>query len=178
MSPRRGLAAELASADELLLALQKLRRLGYRRLDTYTPYPVPGVEEELEISRSLLDWLVFPVAVGAAALTYLIQWYCNAYDEPLNVGGRPSHAPLAFLPITFEMLVLATSFAAFVLAMLMMGLPRLVHPMFDVPGFESASNDRFWVVVDALDGRFDAERTRSELVEAGALSVASFGGAP
>src|SRR6185437_15937247 len=98
----------------LIAALVGLRERGYRRLDAFSPYPVNGAEEAAGMQRSLLDWIVFPIAFAGAGAAYLLQWFCNAYDYPLNVGGRPPHSAPAFIPITFEMGVLAAAFAGMI----------------------------------------------------------------
>jgi len=167
--PVAGLVGELDSPDALLAAVRALRARGFTKLDTYGPFPVPGLEEALHLPRSGLGWIVFPIAMAGAGAAYLVQWWTNAVDYPLNVGGRPPHAAPAFVPITFEMGVLSAALAALVLALLFSGLPRLHHPLFELEGFERASLDRFFVVVDAADPAFDLEAARAALGDVGAL---------
>ncbi|HZS37045.1 MAG TPA: DUF3341 domain-containing protein [Polyangia bacterium] len=172
---RSGLAAEFATADDLMIAVEKLRRLGYRRLDAFTPHPVPGLDEVLELGRSRLNWLIFPLGLGGAALGFFIMWYCNAHSYPINVGGRPPFSIPAFIPITFESGVLASAVSGFVILFVALGLPGLTHPLFKVDGFERASVDRFWLAVDERDERLDLARTPLELRQCGAARVAPFG---
>lgn len=173
-----GLLAEWASPDELVRAARVLRERGYTELDAFTPCPVPELEAILALRRSPLNWIVFPIGAAAAATAYLIQWYCNAYSYPLDVGDRPAHAAPAFIPITFETLVLAAAISSLVVLCLYLGLPRLAHPMFEVEGFERASIDRYWLAVGAADPLFNLERVTTDLRDAGALRIAPFGGAP
>jgi hypothetical protein len=168
---RTGLLAEFGTPEEMLHAIHDLRGRGYRRLDAFTPYPVPGVERALDLRRSPLTWIVFPIAMLGAGLAYLVQLWCNAYDYPINVGGRPLHSAPAFIPITFESGVLVASLAGVFLFLLLSGLPRLYAPVADVEGFERASIDRFWVGVDDRDPQFLAGELERELRELGALSV-------
>ena len=172
---RAGLAAEFDSADALMLAVQKLKRAGYCDLDTFTPYPVPGVEEVLGLGRSRINWIVFPLGMGGALGGFALMWYCNAWSYALNVGGRPAFAIPAFIPITFESGVLGSSLVAFFALFLVTGLPRLTHPLFAVEGFERASLDRFWLAVGAADPQLSRERTADELRALGATRVAPFG---
>jgi hypothetical protein len=60
---------------------------------------------------------------------------------------------------------------AFIMVFVLSRLTSLNHPLFDVPGFESASIDRFWIGVEANDEKFDAARTSDELTATGALRV-------
>jgi hypothetical protein len=168
-----GLVAEFPTADDLLVAIQKLVREGYTRLDTFTPHPIHGLEEALGQRRSRMALLVFPFSVAGLVFALVVQWYCNAFDYPLNVGGRPAFALPAFVPIIFETTVLASGFAALLGLIWVIGLPRLSDPLDDVPGIERARVDTFWLNVDAADARYDAARTRLQLVELGASRVES-----
>jgi hypothetical protein len=168
---RTGLLAEFGTADEMLRAVRDLRERGYRRLDAFSPYPVPGVEQALDLPRSPLNWIVFPIAVTGAGLAYLIQLFCNAWDYPLNVGGRPLHSAPAFIPITFETTVLTASVMGVLVFLFLSGLPELHSPVADVEGFWRASIDRFWVGVDDRDPRFDGAELTRVFNALGALSV-------
>ncbi|WP_437668705.1 DUF3341 domain-containing protein [Sorangium sp. So ce131] len=169
---RAGLLAEFETPEAMLRAIAELRSRGYRRLDAFTPYPVRGVEEALGLRRSPLSWILLPFAIAGAAGGYLVQWHNNAYDYPLNVGGRPAHAPPAFVPITFEMMVLATALSGLVVMLLLARLPELWSPVFDVPGFERASIDRFWIGIDARDPALIRPIAERDLTVLGARAVA------
>ncbi|AUX44135.1 membrane protein [Sorangium cellulosum] len=169
---RAGLLAEFETPEAMLRAITELRGRGYRRLDAFTPYPVRGVDEALGLRRSPLPWIVFPFAIAGAAGGYLVQWHNNAYDYPLIVGGRPAHAAPAFVPITFEMMVLATALSGFVAMLLLARLPELWSPVFDVPGFERASIDRFWIGIDARDPALIRPIAERDLTALGARAVA------
>jgi hypothetical protein len=164
--------AEFDDAAALLAAARALREAGYEELDTYTPYPVHGLDEVLALPRSRIGFIVFPIAMAAAAFGYWLQWYCQAASYPLDVGGRPLNAAPAFVPITFETAVLFSAFAGFLSFFALTRLPALWHPVFEVPGFERASIDRFFLGVDARDPRFDLEATTRRLEELGAENVA------
>ncbi len=172
---RSGLAAEFLSANDLLIAVQKLWERGYRRLDAFTPHPVEGLEEALYLGRSRLNWIVFALGMGGAVFAFWLQWYCNAWSYPIDVGGRPPFAWITDIPITFETGVLASSLAGFVALFWAIGLPRLAHPLFKLDGFERASLDRFWLAIDADDGELDLARTADELRSLAAVRVAPFG---
>src|SRR4051812_35331487 len=163
--------AELASGDALLDGLRALRALGVTRLDAFTPYEVRGLEELLGMRRSRLTWIALAAGVAAGGGAYLLQWWINVVDYPLNIGGRPYHSAPAFIPITFEMTVLFASAAALISAIVLGGLPRLWHPVFEVDGFERASIDRFWVAVDAPPPPDDRDRITDALEAAGALRI-------
>jgi hypothetical protein len=172
-----GLMAEFETGDDLLVALQKLQRRGYVKLDAFTPHPIHGLDQVLGLRRSRLNWFVFPLSLGGCGFAFFIQWWCNAWDYGLNVGGRPQAAWPAFVLIGFETTVLASAIGALLLLFYLIRLPRLSHPVFDVKGFERATIDRFFAAVDLLDPQFDSQKTRQDLMETGALRVTPFGAA-
>ena len=169
---RVGVLGEFTTPEAMVAAIVGLRDRGYRALDAFSPYPVRGAEEAAGMARSPLDWIVFPIALVGAGVAYLLQWYCNAYDYPLNVGGRPPHSAPAFIPITFEMGVLTAALAGMIVYLALTGLPELWCPVFEVEGFERASIDRFWVGVDSGDPRFDRAAVEGALTELGASRIA------
>jgi hypothetical protein len=172
---RSGVVAEFGTAEALLRAHESLRRAGYTRLTTWTPYPVKGVLERLP--ESIVPWVMLVAAVLGGGIGYLIQWWCNARSFPIDVGGRPLHSAPAFIPITFESAVLAASVTGFGLMVAACGMPRLHHPLFEVRGFDRAMVDRFWLGIDDADPRF-AEQVEEELTSLGAIRCERLLGGP
>jgi hypothetical protein len=168
--------AEFASAEGARSAIVALRERGYSELDAFTPFPLLQIERALGLPRSRLNRIVLPFALAGAVFAYWLQWFCNAVDYPLDVGGRPPHAALMFVPITFETAVLLGSLGALFAWLGLARLPELHHPVFDAPGFERATTDRFWVSVDAADPHFHRIETERTLAELGAVKVAWVGG--
>ncbi len=164
--------AEYEEESGMLSAIHALQGQGYRVCEAYSPYPVPEVDQALGRAPSRLPWLVFWAGIGAAFGAYALQWLLNAYLYPLNVGHRPAHYFLSFVPISFEMGILFASFTA-VGALLVAGrLLRLHDPVFELDGFESATRDAFWISV-ALDDGAD-ELTERDLRDSGARRVVQF----
>src|SRR4051794_30630701 len=98
--------AEFTSAEGILAAAGRLAELGYRRMEAWTPYPLPPLEPLLGVPRTPIPKLVLAAGATGAAFAYGVQTWMNAYDYPLNVGGRPLHSGPAWIPITFETTVL------------------------------------------------------------------------
>jgi hypothetical protein len=162
------LVAEFKSPDDAVAAAVTLRALGYTRLDAFMPYPVPALEEALEVKRSRIPFVAFAAGATGCLLAYLIIWSTNAYDYPLIVGARPLDSLPADIPLMFESTVLIAGIAAFALVFLRSGLPRLHHPVMEIDGFERVSLDRFWLVVDAPAVDPDI---RDRLLALGAVTV-------
>src|SRR5262249_39309584 len=133
---------EFRSGEELVHATRAMRDQGYQHLDAHTPFPVPGLPEALALPRSRVPLLVLIGGLSGAVLGYLMQWWTNAVDFPINVGGRPLQSAPSFIPITFECGVLLGGLTAFFGALALMRLPKPYHPVFEVPAFKSATLDR------------------------------------
>jgi len=162
---KRWLLGEFRSPERLLEAARGLRARGFTRLDTFTPYPVEGVDAVLELPSTRLPLLTLIAGVAGAAGAYLVQWFTQAVDWPLNVGARPLHSGPVFIPITFETAVLSAAGAAFLGVLIACGMPRVTHPLLGVEAFRSASIDGFWVgvVVDDDAGGAAADAALREL---------------
>jgi ActD protein len=173
---RKGTLFEFSSPEQILSAADALRAMGFTRLEAYTPYAIPELEEKLAIRRTRIPRAVLAAASFGCALAFGIMWFTNASDYPLNVGGRPLDSIPAHIPIMFETTVLFGSLTAFLLVLLASGLPRLHHPVFEVDGIESASIDRFWLGIDEPLPPDDVVRTR--MAELGARAIRSMGARP
>jgi len=166
-----GLLGEFATAEDLTEAVESVRKEGYARIDAYSPMPVEGLTRALGLRHSRLPFLVLVGGVIGGLTGYLMQWWMLVVSYPLNVGGRPLHSWPAFIPITFELTILGASLTA-VLGMLgLNGLPQPYHPLFNVPEFSLASQNRFFLCVEARDKLFDLDRSRELLERLGALKT-------
>ena len=152
--PLHGVMAEFADEAALLAALRAAQAAGWRRLDAFAPYPLAEAAELLGHRGQRVAWIAIAAGLLGATLAYGTQWWLSVRDYPLNIGGRPLHAWPAFLPATTIVAILWAA-AASLLGMLRLNrLPRLSHPVFAVPGFGRASEDRFFLLILAEDPRF------------------------
>jgi len=172
---KRGLLAEFATATEMTDAVARLQEMGYRELRAYSPFPVPGLDRRLRLERSRIPAFVFAGGLLGAIAGYAIQWYANVWHYPQNIGGRPVHAVLAFIPVTFESAVLGAGLVAFFGLLVALGLPRYWDPVFEIEGIERASADRFWVGIDSADPIFGEGRSGRALEQLSPLQVVAVG---
>lgn len=161
-------AAEFASADELSSAVHTLYAQGYSRIETYSPIPIANAARE---TTTRLPIAVFIAGVLGGLASYAIQWFANAYAYPLDIGGRPAHAIPAFLIPTFEGTVLCAAAAAFLGFFWITRLPKYWHPLFEMDGFDRASDDRYWLAIDASDERAAPDVTIQDLRNLSPLRV-------
>ncbi len=166
-----GLVAEFAGPEKLLDATRRTVQEGYRKVDAYTPYPVEGLDDALKFHRTWVPPIVLIGGVLGAITGYALQYYVAAIAYPVNVGGRPLNSWPMFVPVIFELTILFAAIFA-VLGMLgLNGLPMPYHPLFNVPRFAMATRDRFFLVVQSSDPKFDLEGTRRFLQSLGAQEV-------
>jgi|SRR5690606_22799047 len=171
-----GLMAELEDPITLVRAAEAAWEAGLTWIEAFTPYPIHELPSPMMARPRLLTRAVGTMAVLGGGGAYFVMWLCTVWLYPLDVGGRPLHSWLAFIPITFEAAVLFASVTAFLGMLIGARLPRLARPMFDVKGFERASVDRYFLWVSADDPLFDPVSTRELLLEHGALRVSSVPG--
>lgn len=170
-TPCFGLLAEFATSDELIRAIERSRADGYTLMEAYTPFPLHEVAHALGY-KNRLPLLVFCGGLLGAVTGFALQYWTAVHAYPVNVGGRPLNSWPSFIVVTFEMTILFAALTA-VLGMLALNrLPRPHHPVFDVPVFELASRNRFFLLIIARDERFELDATRALLEGTDSLSVA------
>jgi hypothetical protein len=160
-----GIVARFHGPGELLAAAAAARDAGYRRLDAYAPFPVHGLTEAVGVPHTRLPWFVFGAGCLGGALAFGMQVWMNAFDYPLNVGGRPLISWPSFIVPTFEVIILAAALTTVLGMFFANGLPEPYHPLFDAPGFTDASTDAFFLSIETNDPLYHPERTRAFLEE-------------
>lgn len=170
--PIYGLMAEFETPEQLVAATRAAYWKGFRRMDAYSPYPVEGLSEALNTRFNwLLPLLVLGAGVSGAIFAFATQYFATVISYPINVGGRPFNSWPMYVPITFELAVLFAAGTALIGMIVLNGLPQPYHPVFNVPEFQRASIDGFFLAVEARDPLFDADETRRFLQEQGAVSI-------
>lgn len=158
-----GLMAEFENPAHLVEAATRARREGFTRLDAYSPFPIEGLSEAIGFHETKLPLVVLLGGIIGALTGYSLQYYVAVVAYPINIGGRPLNSIPAFIPVTFELTILFAALTAALGMLFMNGLPKPYHPAFNVPRFEMASRDRFFLCIESRDPRFDGETTRGFL---------------
>lgn len=155
-----GLLAEFDTSTELVEAAEKVRDAGYTKTDAFSPFPIHELDKALGIKRTILSYLVFAGGILGMFSGFALQYYVHVIDYPIIVGGRPFLSLPAFVPPAFELTILFASFAAVFGMLLLNGLPSPYHPVFNVQRFNLASREKFFLVIESQDPRFDFPETK------------------
>ncbi len=158
-----GLMAEFEDPDALLAATRRASAEGYRKVEAYSPFPVEGLSEAAGMKRNWLPWVILVFGLMGGLGAFGMMWYATVISYPLNAGGKDLFSWPAYVPITFELTVLSAGFAALFGMIIMNGLPQPYHPVWNVPEFIRASRDRFFLVVESGDPKFDLQATTNFL---------------
>ncbi len=170
-APTYGVLAEFDTVAALLAAARGVRDAGYRRWDAHSPFPVHGLDRAMGVRPTLLPWLVLGGGLAGAGGSLLLQWWTNAIDYPYVISGKPFFSLPANIPVIFESTVLLAALTAFFGMLALNRLPELYHPVFKSDRFRRVTSDRFFIVIEAADPRFDPQRTPALLRSLGATAV-------
>jgi hypothetical protein len=168
--------AEFDTPERLLAATHDLREAGHEPLDAFTPFPVAGMQTAFPPIDSHVRTTMLVAGLLVAVGFYLIQWWSAVYNYPLDVGGRPLNSWPVFLLAPFEVGVLAAAIAGIVAFCHACALPRLHHALFEVPGFERATVDRFFLLTRCASPDGDAVDLKHLLERQGALVISEVRG--
>lgn len=158
-----GLMAEFDSAEALLNAAHATHAAGYTRADAFSPFPIHGLAEALGFQERSVAKIVLAGGITGLLGGWGLEYWTTVIDYPLNIGGRPYNAWVNFIPPAFETTILIAAFSAVIGMLALNGLPRPYHPVFNVERFSRASQDAFFLVIEATDPRFNLDDTRAFL---------------
>ena len=167
-----GLMAEFDNVNDAIIAARHTYAAGYRKMDAYSPFPVEELAEAIGFHKNGVALVCLIGGLLGCTAAFTLQWWMNTISYPINIGGRPLNSWPSFIIVTFEMTILFSGLSAVFGMLTLNGLPMPYHPVFNVPRFELASKDRFFLVIFASDKNYDATRTRQFLEGLNPISVA------
>jgi len=168
-----GYLAEFKSASALYKAAEKVRDAGFRKWDCYSSYPIHGLDKAMGMKRSILPWFVFFGGITGTCTAFTLAYSTQVVLYPTVVQAKPANifTVPAFFPIMFELTILFSGFTVLFGLLALMKLPRLNHPLFASRQFHRATDDGFFIAVEARDAKFSPEGTRSFLETIGGSSI-------
>lgn len=170
-SEQYGLMAEFESPEALLEAAHAVQRAGYTKTDAFSPMPVHGLAEALGFEEHLIPKVVLGAGLMGMIGGYGLEYWTSVIQFPQNIGGRPYHSWVAFIPPAYETTILLAALSCFGSLIFLCGLPQPYHPVFNNPRFSMATSDKFFLVIEAADPKFSLEATKSFLAGLNAKEV-------
>jgi mono/diheme cytochrome c family protein len=162
-APVHGLLAEYDTPPQLIHAAKKIRAAGFTKWDTYSPFAVHGIDDAMGIKMTILPWFTVGAGLTGLATAILLQWWTNGYDYPWIISGKPFWSIPANVPIMFELTVLLSAVTTLVGMLLLNNLPEPSHPLDQVRRFARVTDDKFFLMIQASDPKFDSLETRALL---------------
>jgi len=166
-----GYVANFDKIDEFLDAVTKVRKAGFTKWDTHTPFVVHGLDAAMGIKPTKLPFLVFGAGLTGCTAGIALQWFTNAFDYPFLISGKPIFSLPANIPVAFELTILFSAITALVGMLAFNGLPQLSHPLHSSRLMKRATDDKFLISIEAADPNFDLIKTRELLESLGPLQV-------
>ncbi len=166
-----GLMAEFEHADDLLAAAKAAKAGGYEAVEGYSPMPIHGLSEILG-QKNPVAMITLAGAVTGLLVGFGLEYWVNMIEFPLNIAGKPDFSWPAFVVPAYETTILFGALSAAIGMLLLNGLPQPYHPVFNVPAFENASRNRFFLVIESKDPHFDLAKTKGFLSGLHPISLA------
>jgi hypothetical protein len=166
-----GVMAEYDSVQAVVDAAKQAVAAGFTKLEAYSPIPVEELNDIIHQRRTKLSMMVLMGGLTGMATGFALQYWASALEYPMNVGGRPYATWTAFVVPSYELTILFSSLTAAIAMFALNGLPQPYHPVFNVERFSLASSDKFFLVIEWDDPKFDHEATTRFLAERGAKGV-------
>jgi mono/diheme cytochrome c family protein len=170
-APLHGLLAEYDSPETLKKAAEKIRDAGFKNWDTFTPFPVHGIDQAMGIRPTILPWMILAGGMTGCTLALGFQWWANGVDYPFLISGKPFWSVAANIPITFELTVLFSALTAVFGMLALNKLPQPAHPLDLAERFSRSTDDHFYLLVQASDPVFDQKDTGALLHASGAIGI-------
>jgi hypothetical protein len=154
-----GLLAEFDTPKDLVDAAKRVYAAGYRRIDTFSPYPIEEAWEAIGHEDRRLSAIVLGGGITGLLTGLALQEWVHTIAYPVNVAGKPLNSWPQFIPVIFELTILFAALSAVIGMIVLNGLPQPYHPAFNVERFEHASRDKFFLIVESEDPKFDRQAT-------------------
>ncbi|HRP01532.1 MAG TPA: DUF3341 domain-containing protein [Candidatus Kapabacteria bacterium] len=158
--------------DEIMKAAREVNKAGYTKFDIHTPYPVHGLEKAMKLKRSPLGFFAFGLGVTGAIIALLMMWWTMSVSYPMNISGKPVFSLPAFIPVTFELTVLIAAVGTVITMILFFfKFPNNSHPLHDTPYMKAVSANKYGMVIESDDPKFNIDNVKAFFTSIGAYNV-------
>lgn len=165
------LMATYHSATDVYHAAEKVRDAGYRRWDVISPFPIHGLDAAMGLPRSKVPLFTFVGGITGFTTGMLLTWYTGEFEYPLIVGGKPFWDSVFPFPIFYELTILLAAFGTLGGMFLTNLLPQHHHPVMNHDKWVQFMDDKFAIVIELSDPKFDATATRALLAQTGGAEI-------
>jgi hypothetical protein len=171
VEPVFGMMAEFDTPTDIVVAARRTSEAGYRKIDAYSPFPIEELGEVIGFHHNGVALVALVGGLCGCLGGFMLQYWVSTISYPINIGGRPMNSWPSFIPVTFEMTILFAGLSAVIGMLVLNGLPQPYHPVFNVPRFARASQDKFFLIIFSSDPRYDTIKTRAFLEGLGGKSI-------
>lgn len=166
-----GLIGEFDNVDDIIGAANSVREAGYTKIDAHSPFPVHGIDDALGIKPTILPWIVLIMGLtgmtsGIILTTYTMGVWQEPGFFPINfepydflISGKPYNSLAGYIPVIFELTIMFSAYTAVFAMFLLNKLPMMSNPLLKSRRFRRATDDRFFIAIDARDAQFDAQQS-------------------
>lgn len=166
-----GILAEFKSPSSLLKAAESIRDKGYDHYDVYSPFPIHGMDDAMGLKPSKLPWFVFCGGAFGLCFGFGLQTWVSTTAYPLIISGKPLFSYQAFIPVTFELMVLFSAFTTVFGMFALNKLPQHYHPLLTLDSFSSATSAGFFLVIENRSEGFDSDQVKNDLERVGGFNI-------
>lgn len=163
--------AEYDNPAKLMKAAKLVNRAGYTKFDAHSPFPIHGMDDAMGLKESKLGWIVLSHALVGFSGGIALQVWASSIAYPINIGGRPFANIPAYVPVTFELTILLSAFAAVFGMFFLNNLPKLHNNLFNSENFNRVTDDKFFICIETEDGMYSEEETMKFLEGTGASHI-------
>tara|TARA_Y100000589_G_scaffold138184_1_gene132244 strand:- start:1050 stop:1598 length:549 start_codon:yes stop_codon:yes gene_type:complete len=156
-----GIMAEFENAADTMHAAEKIRDEGYTIWDVHSPFPVHGMDDAMGLGNSNVGWFTFFGGLLGFTGGMIMIWYMNSFDYDIPVGGKPNFSPMGNFPVAYELTILLGAFGTLFGMFFLNKLPRHHNPLLKNLRFADATHDKFYIVIEADDPKYEEENLRS-----------------
>jgi len=166
-----GVVAQFDNPAKLLEAAQAFKARGYRDFETWSPFPIHGMDDAMGLTGSKVPWISLCGGLTGMTIGLLLQWWSGSQEYPLIIGGKPLFTWQFAVPVTFELSILLAAFGTVFGMFALNRLPRPYHPLDNHPPFRRVTDDAFFLSVEVTDPSFDMEKVKALLAELGGKDI-------
>ena len=175
-----GVFAEYDNVDDVWEAGEKVRDAGFTRWDIHAPFPIHGIDEVLGMRPTILPWICLGGGLAGllGGLFLCVYTMSTSWDSmgalqgyTYLISGKPYLSIPQYIPVIFETTILLAAFSAGLGMLGLNALPLLYNPLFKHERFRRATDDRFFVVIDSTDPKFDQSDTPKLLQETKPITI-------